>query len=61
MATEWNGEITASDARLALRISAKIDKFDSGVCYVSDVDRNGKITAADARKILRVSAKLESI
>lgn len=58
---DGNGEITASDARLALRISAKIDKFDSGVCYVSDVDRNGKITAADARKILRVSAKLESI
>lgn len=55
-----DGKITASDARSALRTSAKLDNLE-GVFYIAaDADCNDKITASDARKILRVSAKLET-
>ena len=56
---DGNGKITAADARLALRISAKLEKATELQTTVADMDKNGKITAADARKILRISAKLE--
>ena len=58
---DGNGKITAADARLALRISAKLEKATELQTTVADMDKNGKITAADARKILRISAKLETI
>lgn len=54
-----DGEITAADARIALRIAAKLEKVDNEIFALADVDGNGKITAFDARKILRVSAKLD--
>ncbi|MBO5934582.1 MAG: dockerin type I repeat-containing protein [Clostridia bacterium] len=54
-----DGKITAADARLALRISAKLDTADEYRFVAADMDKNGKITAADARKILRISAKLD--
>ena len=50
-----DGTVTAADARLILRQSAKLDT-DSQVC---DVTNDGKTTAADARMILRVSAQLD--
>lgn len=56
-----DGKITAADARLALRISAKLENYpaaDSDVFKNTDVNADGKITAADARIILRVSAGL---
>lgn len=56
-----DGKITAADARLALRISAKLENYpaaDSDVFMNADVNADGKITAADARIILRVSAGL---
>ncbi len=56
---DGNGKITAADARLALRISAKLEKATEYQTRIADMDKNGKITAADARKILRISAKLE--
>lgn len=52
-------KITAADARLALRISARLDNYpavDSVVFKNADVNGDGVITAADARIILRVSA-----
>ena len=56
-----NNEITAADARLALRIAAKLDTVtDSKMFTIADVNVDGSITAADARKILRVAAKIES-
>lgn len=57
-----DGKITASDARIVLRISAKLDKIESYNLPVEalDVTGDGKLTASDARKILRISAKLES-
>ena len=54
-------KITAADARLALRISAKLEPKATDVQhFVADVVANGKIQANDARLILRVSAKLEN-
>lgn len=58
---DGNGKITASDARLALRIAAKLDAADAAKILVADVDGNGKVTASDARKILRHAARLELI
>ena len=55
-----DGKITAEDARLALRCSAKLEKLNDVAYEAADADKNGDVTAADARKILRVSAKLES-
>lgn len=56
-----DGKVNSSDARLTLRIAAKIEKAeqDSAAFFAADVDGNGKITSADARTILRVAAKLE--
>ena len=56
-----DGQITAADARLILRVSAKIDKIESlNVPFaVLDLNKDGQITAADARLALRISAKLE--
>lgn len=56
-----DGKITASDARLALRISAKLDVPTAEEFMAADVNADGKITASDARTILRVSAKLETL
>ena len=56
-----DGKITAADARIVLRVSAKLEKFENynRPFEVFDIISDGKITAADARKILRISAKLE--
>ncbi len=55
-----DGKITASDARAALRISAKIDTPTEEQFMAADVNGDKKITASDARIILRVAAKLQS-
>ena len=56
-----DGKITAADARIALRISAKVDSLEKYnlTAEVLDVTGDGKLTAADARKILRIAAKIE--
>lgn len=54
-----DGEITAKDARLALRISAKLDVPTAVQKAAADVNGDGDVTAKDARSILRVSAKLD--
>ena len=56
---DGNGKITAADARLALRISAKLETGTETQLLAADTDKNGRITASDARKILRVAANLE--
>lgn len=58
-----DGKISAADARLALRISARLENYpaaDSVEFMNADVNADGVITAADARIILRVSAGLSS-
>lgn len=54
-----DGEITAADARLALRHSAKLEYLQSLAYYAADVDGKSGITAADARLILRKAAKID--
>ena len=56
---DGNGEITASDARKALRGSAGMDEIDGVYKLAADSDGNDELTASDARKILRKSAGLE--
>ena len=51
-----DGRVTAFDARLALRLSARLN--DSGDLYAADLDGDGRATAAEARRILRMSAGL---
>ncbi|MDR1629081.1 MAG: metallophosphoesterase [Oscillospiraceae bacterium] len=58
---DYNHMITAADARLALRASAKLDKLTATDKIVADVDGDGNVTAADARLILRASAKLQPL
>ena len=55
-----DGKVNASDARLALRISASLEKVTDEILEIGDMTGDNKITAADARKILRKSAKLDS-
>ena len=54
-----DGNISAADARLALRASARLEVLEGSRFTAADVDKNGKVTAADARLILRKSAKLD--
>lgn len=54
-----DGNVTAADARLALRASVNLEKFERPQVLSADTDKNGSVTASDARTILRVSVKLE--
>ncbi|MBR5496657.1 MAG: dockerin type I repeat-containing protein [Clostridia bacterium] len=56
--TNCDGDITAADARIALRAAANLDKPEWIVSEAADIDDNGKITASDARTILRIAAGL---
>ncbi len=53
-----DGKITALDARIALRVAAKIDVMSSSQIVQFDMNGDGIITATDARTILRKAAKL---
>lgn len=55
-----DGKITASDARAALRIAAKLDTPTEEQFLTADVNNDKRITASDARIILRVAAKLQT-
>ena len=55
-----NGTISAKDARIVLRHSAKIELMDETAQMISDVNNDEIINAADARKILRCAAKIET-
>lgn len=54
-----DGQITAADARLALRASADLEKISGVYAIAANVNGDDDITASDARKILRRSAGLE--
>ena len=56
----FDGVINAADARIALRISAKLHENPTAdELYVADVTGDGFVHARDARRILRVSAQLD--
>ena len=54
-----SGRITSSDARMALRASARLIYLSGYRFRAADLDADGKITATEARRILRYSAQLE--
>ncbi len=57
-----NGDVTAADARLALRAAVGLEKdikAGTEAFAAADVDGDGVVTAADARTILRIAVKLE--
>jgi len=58
---DGNGKITASDARMLLRYSAKLINLTPAQIKISDINKDGKISASDARLLLRVSARLETL
>lgn len=53
--------ITAEDARLSLRLAAKLDSAEPVTARALDLDADGIISASDARAILRAAAKLEDL
>lgn len=57
---DFDNNVTALDARIALRVSAKLAEISDDRVKYSDIDGDGKISAGDARKILRISAKLDA-
>ena len=58
-----DGNVTASDARLALRRAVDLEDFAAGSApfLACDVDHDGKVTASDARSILRAAVALEEL
>lgn len=56
---DFDGKVTASDARTILRSSVGLDDIKIAAFPYADTDFNGVITAADARTVLRTSVGLE--
>ena len=56
-----DGEITASDARFALRTAVSLENPNNWQKTASDVDGEIGVTAADARLILRAAVNLEKL
>ena len=56
---DLNGKLSAADARLALRYSARIELLDSIQLTVADYDGNDIVNSSDARYILRAAIGLD--
>ena len=58
---DGDGQITAGDARLTLRLAVGLDYCDdeSDTFHTADINADHMITAADARLILRTAVELE--
>ena len=56
---DGDGEVTAADARIALRTSSRLEKLDYASLRAADVNGDGEVLANDARQILRVSSRLD--
>ena len=54
-----DGKVTASDARLVLRHSIKLEAIEN-IEAIADINADGKITASDARLVLRIAIKLDT-
>ena len=57
---DGDGRVTARDARLTLRCSARLETFTEAQLAAARVTGGDTVTARDARRILRVSARLET-
>ena len=58
---DMDGKVTPADARIALRVSVKLDTISDDAYFLADVDGSGKVTSADARMILRAAVGLEKL
>lgn len=58
---DGNGKANSSDARLALRTAARLEKIGVLSQVAADCNLNGLVDAQDARMILRSAAKLEEL
>ena len=58
---DGDGQVAPADARIALRVSVKLDELDETLRNAADVDGDGAVTSADARTILRVAVNLETL
>jgi len=56
-----DGNATAADARLILRMVAKLDKVTTDKALVADVTGDNAVKADDARMLLRMVAKLDKV
>jgi len=56
-----DGKVTAADARLILRHSARIEILPDNVLNLADVNGDGRVNASDARIALRMASKLEGL
>ena len=58
-----DGEVTAEDARLALRAAVGLETYEKGSAefLAADASRDGEITSEDARLILRAAVGLETL
>ena len=57
---DFDGNVTAADARIALRIAVKLEQPQDEIGFTAaDIDKDGQITAVDARLILRRAVWLE--
>ena len=55
---DGDGEVTAADARMALRAAVGMEELGEGAKRAADLDGDGIVTAADARLILRAAVGL---
>ena len=55
----FDGKVTASDARTILRAAALLEILTKSQLSVADINGDGKLTATDARLVLRMAAGLE--
>lgn len=56
---DGNKLINAADARLVLRVAAKLENVENINCIAADYNKDSVISASDARYILRFSAGLD--
>lgn len=57
---DLDGQITTTDARIILRMAAKLEEaLDDMVTLTADIDLDSEITTTDARRALRMAASLE--
>ncbi len=56
---DFNGTVSATDARLILRVAVELDKFTPEQKRVADFNKNGHIGSEDARMALRTAVDLE--
>ena len=63
-----DGKVNSTDARIILRIAAKLDSVENYTDAATadarlpgDMNRDGKVNSTDARVVLRIAAKLDSV